>query len=201
MNERTERAQLNLQQGTYSASGEGLDYAFYDSQRIDVAILQHRFFVNPVGQPMTDGTIKNLSHTNMISAGMPQGSKMVARSIGLIYVSEGLTNNAGFQAIVDLLANTVMSVKIPGKDTILQLTLLHMLGWNMSQILVPTVAGDQINTNVLSTVNKEYKLNVPIVLAAQTQFEIFVEHTAAPAAALDGDQLRLFIRGKLKRLS
>lgn len=201
MDSKTDQAQTRLQGGTYSASGEVLDYTMYDRQQIDAAILQHRFFTQGLGKPMSTGVIKTLADSNVISDGIPQGQKFTVRAIKMHYVGDKIRNNAEMQSIIDLLAQSVMTFKITGKDVILQMTLMELMGNNFPVLTVPTVAGDNPRDHMTSIIRTAYPLNIPIVLASLTRFEILVEHFEAPAAGLDNDLIALSLQGALERLA
>jgi len=202
MDSRTEQAQSRLQQGTYSASGEVLDYTLYDSQILKAAILQHRFFVQGLGKPNTFGAIKTLADSNVISEGMPQGQKFTVKAIKLFWKSKAVkSSDVQLQAIVDVLTNSVATFKINGKDVIFQATLQEIAGNNFPVIHHPTVAGDNANTHMMSIVRTAYPLNIPIVLSSLTHYEILLEHFAAPAAGAIDDYIMFSLQGGLERLA
>lgn len=198
---RTAAAQGRLQQGTYSAAGEILDYVLYDSQQLDSGILQHRFFIQGLGKPMSTGVIKTLADSNVISEGMPQGQKFTIKAIKVFYKPLEIRINAEIQAIVTMIGKTVVTFKINGKDIILQMTLQELMGNNFPVVLVPTVAGDNVNDHQLSIIRTAYPINIPIVLSALTHYEILLEHMVAPSNTLDDDIIMISLQGALERLA
>lgn len=197
------RAQNRLQQGTHSASGEVMDYTFYDSQSLLSTVLEHRFFSQGVGKPFTVAAVgnKSLADSNIKSDGIPNGQRFTVKAIKCFYYCHALAANAVIQNIIDLYSRTVIQFKIDGKDEILTMKLAELAGMNFSVINVPTVAGDQIGTHQLNIIRSAYPLNVPIVLASLTRYEILMQHTVAPAAGLDTDRITLSLQGLLERLS
>lgn len=199
----TARAQAKLMQGTHSASGEVMDYSFYDSQSLLSTALEHRFFTQGVGKPFTVAAVgnKTLADSNVKSDGIPNGQRFTVKAIKCLYYCHALAANAVIQNIIDLYSRTVIQFKIDGKDEILTLKLSELAGLNFSVINVPTVAGDQIGTHQMNIIRSAYPLNVPIVLASLTRYEVLMQHTAAPAAGLDTDRITLSLQGLLERLS
>ena len=199
----TARAQNKLMQGTHSASGEVMDYSYYDSQSLLSTALEHRFFTQGVGKPFTVAAVgnKSLADSNVKSDGIPNGQRFTVKAIKLFYWCHALAANAIIQNIIDLYYRTVIQFKIDGKDDVLTLTLQELAGLNFSVINVPTVAGDQIGTHQTNIIRSAYPLNVPIVLASLTRYEIVMTHTAAPAAGLDTDRIKISLQGLLERLS
>jgi len=185
-------ALLNQQSGTYSLQGEGLDFMYYDSVLLDNAILQHRLFTLPRGQAG-----KTLARTNMKTAAqVPQGNKMEVFSLGFYYTGITKYDAPGFIDYREMLKDTTIDFIIDGKATVFQAPLQVALG--VSQSIEVT------DTTQFSSVTSQkgvIPLNVPIVLAALTTFEIEFVHHVAPAEALNGDQLTITLNGLLKRSS
>ena len=198
---RTAVAQQRMALGTYGAQGDRLDWTFYDTQILSSTVTTHRYFVNGVGKTFTVGGNKTLADSNVISDGIPQGQNFRVHTINLLYKPDELRNNAEIQSIVDMMANTVLSFKIANKDVSWQATVQEAFGANYPIVLVPTVAGDNINTHLQSQIRREYVLKVPIDLAALTRYEIDMEHTEAVDASIDADKLQISLRGRLDRLS
>ncbi len=197
----TEAAQRNLEQGTYGAQGEKLEFSLYDSEKLKSTILTHRFFTQGIGKPFTDQSAqKTHADTNVLTDSVPFGQKFIAKQMKLYYKSLTAKTTTTIQDIVNMLCETSLTVKIDGKDRVLELNLLELMGNTMPAVVVPTVAGDNVNTNMTGVFAKSYPLNVPIVLASQTTWWVELEHAVAPDSDLDGDKIMLSFQGVFKRL-
>lgn len=199
----TETAQRNLEQGTYGAQGEKLEFSLYDSEKLKSTILQHRFFAQGIGQPFTDQSAqKTLADTNIRQGSqIPFGQKFIAKSMKFFYKSLAAKTELTMQNMIDMFCESTITVKIDGKDRTLELNLLELMGNQVPAVITPSVAGDNINTGQTAVYAKTYPLNIPVVLASQTTWWVELEHAVAPDEAIDGDKIMLSFQGCFKRLS
>jgi len=206
MNQAEERAQFveamnNLTSGTYKAQGDLIDFTLYDSMYVDNATptLNQQLFVNGLGQtdPVT-GNRKVLSDTNMRGrVGIPQGQKLMVKFIKTFYHFETVdADGTTLLAFYDMLAETTVNIRIEGKDT---------YGvWGLDEMLNFPISNASTGATQISTQGKAvgvYPLELPIVLASLTSFELTITHDVAPAAALQDDKLKIGLCGVLGRLS
>lgn len=191
-----EQALLNTQVGTYGTEGEQLDWTYYDEAIIAAATTTHRLFTNPLG---SGG--KTLDQTNLtLAAQIPQGQLLDVRAIKVMYTTSNAKATADVQSFYTLLARTTVSIKLSNKETMGQWTLQELLGNAMGFALTPTAAGDNIPL-ISPKFHGIFPLNVKIILAALTPFEVTVVHHAAAAAALANDRLKIGLSGILTRVS
>jgi hypothetical protein len=194
----------NLDRGTHARAGEVLDWTYYDSFAVSAA-LSVNMFQQAVGQGSTP---KTLDQTNMTSNGqIPTGQRMTIHRIKLNYISQATTwasaGTAQTLYFYTMLAKTTLEFRIPGKDSLLTITLAELLGAATLLQMVPTTAG-----NADATIQPRFHgilpLNKPIILAAQTTFGVLVTHQTAPNAALytgAGDIVKIGLNGILERRS
>lgn len=203
MESATNQAQRRLEQGTYRAGGDALDFTFWDTQSLLSTALEHRYFIQGVGKPFTVAAVgnKTLADSNILSEGIPNGQRFTIKAFKVLYASHALTNNAGIQAIMALTNNTVLTFKIDGKDKVLELKLSDIMSMNFNVVNVPTVAGDNVADHNYTIIRSAYPLNIHICLAANTRYEMIMQHLVAPAAALDTDKLTICMQGLYERLS
>lgn len=185
----------NLARGTHSAFGEKLDWSYYDTISIDNAIATQRLFALAEGQGG-----KTKAETNMSANGqIPTGQRLTIHRIKMLYKSVAYTS-AETQKFFSLLKNSVFEFFIPGKDSILTLTLQELLGAASLIDLVPAATFNQPLPEPYF--HGQYPLNKPIILAEQTQFHCQITHyNSTPAAALKGDLLQISLNGILERRS
>ena len=195
------RASQNMGKGTYGSQGERLQWSYYDTEKLAVGTLAHRYFTSGVGKPFTVGGNKNLSDSNVISDGMPSNQHFVVYSIATYYKPHETHSEVDFNLITQMMINTTLTLKITGKDAIFQVSLMELMGANFPVTILPSVAGDNINTNNTNIMLGTYRLNTPIVLAKLTRYEGLLEHHVAMDTALDDDKLMLSLQGTLQRLS
>lgn len=189
---------LSMQNGTFSRSGEVIDWEYYDQATLAVATTVQRFFTIGLG---SGATPKTLDVTNLTVGGMiPAGQRFVIKRLKLFYTTSAAIGTAAVQNIYSMLNQTTLEFLIPGKDSIFQCTLNNILGSSTNIALTPTAAGDNIPLN-MPRFHGIYPLNTPIVLAAMTPFEVRVTHQTAVAAALAGHLLKISLCGELSRLS
>jgi hypothetical protein len=187
-----------LQQGTYGTGGEVLDKTYYDTIVLAAATNVYRMFSVPEGQGVPP---KTRDLTNMVAAGtMSQGQQLRVQSIQVQYISSAALATADVQTLYDFLNHTTVEILIPGKDNIGDWTLAELMGCAWLVALTPTAAGDNIPL-IGAQFNGIRHLKVPIVLSALTTFEVRVTPQVASGAALDGDFLRVGLRGILRRSS
>lgn len=184
----------NLARGTHSAFGEKLDWTYYDTNAIANSTTAMRFFALSEGQGG-----KTRADTNMTAAGqIPTGQRLTIHRIKLMYKSVPYTT-AEVEKFMNVLDQCVLTFQIPGKDSILTLSLQECFGISTLLSLIPAVT---VNVPLpLPYFHGMYPLNKPIILAEQTQFNVIVTPYTAPAAALVGDRLRIGLNGILERRS
>lgn len=191
-----EEALTKLQQGTFGEEGEQLEWSYFDTATIAAATLVHRLFTNPLG---AGG--KTLADTNLTQAGqMPQGQHLEVNAIKVMYTSDAAKATAAVQNLYDLFTETTISVEIANNKSMGQWTIQELMGAATLFALTPTAAGDNIPL-IQPRYTGVYLLNVPIVIAALTPFEVTVTHHVAPAAALADDKLKISLAGILTRAS
>lgn len=189
-------ALLKTQVGSYGTEGDKLDWSYWDEAQIAVATLVHRLFTNPLG---AGG--KTLDQTNLTQAGqIPQGQLFDVRAIKIMYTTAAMKATADLNSYFLLLAQSTISVKLQNKESMGQWTLQELMGISSQFGLTPAVAGDNIS-QPQPKFHGIYPLNIPIILAALTPFEVTLTHHAAPAANLATDRLKISLAGKLTRVT
>lgn len=183
-----------LQQGTYGASGEVLDWSYYDSMPLLSTVTSTRLFTVQLGQAG-----KTLANTNLTSSGqIPQGQRFTIRAIKVMYKTAAVKATAVVQAYYDFLANTSLQFIIPNKGPMGQWNLLELMGVASAFALTPTAAGDNIPL-ISPRFHGISPLNTPLTLAALTPFYVEITQHTAGAATLDGDRLIVSLMGTLVR--
>lgn len=185
-----------LQQGAFGGDADVKQWSWYDSALVVAAIGVDRLFVQPQGAPIGVG-VKNLSHTNMTTAGqMPQGIHFSAMAIQFMYSSAAAHATADVQSYYDFITNTTVELIRASKYTMGQWTVQELLGASSQFALTPTVGGDNIPLNQ-PRFSGIYPLNEPIVFPALIGIEAEVVRHAAPAAALVNDIFKISLQGLL----
>lgn len=192
----------NLERGTHSRSGEIMDWSYYDSFNVSAA-LSVNMFQTAIGQ-----SSKTLDITNMTSGGqIPTGQRFTVHRIKMLYVSQSTSwasaGTAQVQKWYSLLTKSTFEFKIPGKDSLLTLTLQELLGPATLVHCQPTVSGDNIPI-IQPRYSGIFPLNKPIILAEQTTFGCLVTHQTAPDSTLytgTGDLIKISLNGILERRS
>lgn len=190
----------SMQTGTYKGSGDVIDYSLYDRFTLDNAVLQHRLFQAGVGQANAAGVIKTEADTNVQgSTGVPAGNKLYVNAIKLMYTCTTASVTAAIlNEIQEMIEQTVLTVRITGKDNYGKWKLNEILGVPVQAVID---AAQDVKPTSFGRYLGIYPLNLPITLAQQVQFEVFVEHHVAPNADLDGDWMSVSLCGILERLS
>jgi hypothetical protein len=188
-------ALAKLQEGTYGTGGEVIDKTFWDTLVLASATTVYRMFTVPNGQAG-----KTLDLTNMISTGqISQGQNHTVNSIFVEYIAKAQRAAADLVKIYSVLNHTTVEIEIPGKDNLGDWTLAQIMG---AAFVVPFAAAATINQPMIQPqFNGVLHLKVPIVLSALTSFAVKVVPQVATDAALDGDFIRIGLRGILKRSS
>lgn len=196
----TAKAQIRLQQGTYSSDGEILDFCYYDSQRLAAAVFEHNYFINGVGEAFSDGgaVVKNFSDVNFPGRGMPAAQNFEVKAIGLIYRPMEVRVEVEMVNIATLLSNSKFSFFIGNKAPVLELPLLDLCGNAFPVVKAAAVVADD---HIRSVVRTRYPLNISIPLAGNTKFNILIQHSVASDATLAGDKIMICLQGVLQRLS
>ena len=179
---------INLQQGTYGRAIEKLDWSYYDSFPVNPAIQEQKLFV-------VNTTQKTLDQSNYPGNGqLPQGQEFLIRAIKVQYVS--ITTKAGvdINSLYSLLSTTTLQFTIQGKASQYTKTLLEIIGLPLAF----HVSGAEFSQSYGRFVGID-PLNVKIKIAAQTNFEVTLNHWTAPAAALLNDRVRIILSGILNR--
>jgi hypothetical protein len=175
-----------------------IDKTYYDTLVLLNTATVYRMFTVPEGQGVPPKT-KDL--TNMISSSqIAQGQNLRVQSILIQYISSATRATANVQQIYDILNHFTGEIVIPGKDNLGDWTLAELMGCSSLVAMTPTAAGDNIPL-FNSQFNGVKHLKVPIVLSALTTFEFRVTPQVASAAALNGDFIRIGLRGILRRSS
>ena len=209
MNQVQERAQFlaalqNLGTGTYSNYGDMFDWSSYDSIRLLNTAPEYRLFSVGLGEvdPIS-GLNKNYSDTNMRGRTItPKGSKLLVQKIKLFYNLFATGDEDVLQAVYDFFSNTILNISIFGKDTYGLWGLDELFNMPLEIITVPATAGDNVNVATRLTGVGCINLNVPIVLASQTTFDIIVTPAGgAPDESLNDSKLKVSLAGVQARLS
>lgn len=184
----------NLQAGTYGASGEKLDWSYYDRVVLLSTTTVNRLFTVQLG-----ASSKTLADTNLTQSGqIPQGQRFTIRALKVSYVTNAARATANVQQYYDVLKNTSVQFIIPNKGPMGQWGLWELLGASSLFALTPTAAGDNIPV-IQPRFHGVFPLNTPIVLAALTPFYVEVTHHTATNAALDNDRIYVSLNGTLVR--
>jgi hypothetical protein len=190
--------QRDLSKGTYSKFGEKLDYTYYDSALLAIATTQIRLFQQGLGQGSTP---KRQDQTNMSIGGqLPRGQRMTIKNIKIMLSSATALGTAAVQKLYDMLNQTTFEFIITGKDSLISLTLQELMGISTAIAMTPTAAGDNIPF-ILPRYHGIFPLNIPIILAEQTNFEVKIIHQVAVDTLLAGMVLKVGLNGKLERKS
>jgi hypothetical protein len=182
-----------LQQGSHSQNGEILTYSLFDTATLAVAQSTYKFFAIPLGQ----GTpVKTQADTNNLLAGvMPAGQRLVVTMIKLILLGVVTVTDAVQIQIFNMLFNSTLEIYLPGKDNLGYWTLAELMGLSTMFPYSATFAGPQPRYTSC------YRLDVPLILAAQTTFEVRLTHHVPVNVAIADFRLKLCLSGSLTRLS
>lgn len=183
----------NLQQGSHGRSGEVISYSLYDTYLLVSTSAGYSFFKVPLGQ----GTpAKTMADTNNMLAGvMPQGQRLTVESIKFIIDTPAAMTDALQKNLFDMLFNTTLEIYLPGKDNLGIWTLAELTGLHLLMPLAATYNGPT------TTFFCNFRLSVPVILAAQCTFEGRMVHHVAPSAYIDNTKLKMSWAGTLERLS
>ena len=190
----------NLSIGTHAKSGEVMDWSYYDSITLLSTTLSFNMFQSAVGQ-----SSKRLDQTNMTANGLiPTGQRFTIHRVKILYTGQAGTwvsaGTAQLQYLFTALNKSTLEFKIPGKDSLLVLTLQELLGDALQIVVAPTTAGNSLDAPKCRF-SGIFPLNKPIILAEQTSFGVLVTHQVANNAALDTDILKISLNGILERRS
>jgi hypothetical protein len=195
-------AKQNLEQGTHNAAGESLDFTLYDTQKLANGTNEHTFFTQGNGKPFTIGGNKTKADSNIVADVIPSGQRLMVYVVET-YVQFGVApiDETVIGKMLGLLAETVLTINIEGKDRILQRTVQQLMGNYFSGIVLQAAA---VNENIILPFFSKiepYILKKPIPLASLTHFEGNMIHYVTPDAALNNFKLKFALRGKFERLS
>jgi len=192
------RGMSSLDKGTYSSGGEVVDWTYYDQFVVTNGVNIIRTFTQGIGQGSTP---KTLDYTNMTLGGqIPNRQRMTIHALKMHYTTSAARGTATVQYLYSLLNQTTLEFMITGKDSLLTTTLQELMGACTLFALTPTNSGDNIPL-IMPRYVGQLRLRIPIVLSAQTPFEVRVTHQTTPNVALNGDLIRLGLHGKLERNS
>lgn len=192
----------SLQTGTYKGSGDVLDYSLYDRVDMLSTVLQHHLFRAGIGQNDPAGNPKTRADTNVQgSTAIPVGSKLYVNALKLFYTSTAATVTAAIlNNFQEMIEQSTLTIEIEGKANYGTWKLNEILGVPFQAALEPAALGS-LGQGSAGRFLGIYPLNLPIVLAQQVSFEVFLEHHVAANAALDGDWMTVSLSGILERLS
>lgn len=183
----------------YSKSaGEKLDWTYFDTYKLNTGGQQYTFFAVPLGQ---GNPAKQAPDTNWeLAAQLPQAQNFVIYAIKPIFITNASVNTAALQDIYNFFFNTVIDVRITGKDSMGSWTLAELFGVSTMISLTPTVAGDN---NPLNTPNYNgiFPLNLPLKVGATQTLKLDLYQKIATPASLDDCELKMLLQGKLIRLA
>ena len=190
-----------LQQGTYGASGEILEWSYYDRATLAAAGTDISLFQNPIG---STAAAKTLADTNMTSPGsIPQGQNFKVRAIRAEYGSHASKASADIDTLYNWMLSANIRVFITGKDALFSKPLTEVMGIPLLWHTVPTVAGNNEIISSFGRFNGVSPLNIPIILAALTPFEVRLSFPTAlgGGSTLIGDFVKVSLLGILTRAS
>jgi hypothetical protein len=192
----SQRALQNLATGTHSAFGEKIHWSYYDRLILAAAGTVFPFFQLPIGPGRT------LADTNMTTAGViPVNQNFKIRALTVNYAQHADIATATIALIYAFIRDVTISMSINGKAPTFQFPLTSLMG---IPLLAHTTPAATI-TDILQSSGKfsgVFPLNVPITLAAQTNFVVNLEYPAALGAiAIVGDFLKISLDGILERAS
>jgi hypothetical protein len=192
-------AKQDLSKGTYSKYGEVLPWwTYYDTQLLAAATTQFSMFQLAEGQ---GSPAKTKAQTNMSANGeIPTGQHFTVKAIKFMFKSAAAIDNTVLNDFYNMLANTSVEVKIPGKDNQLCILAQELLG---AATLLPFLPAATFNG---SPIQPRFHGIFPLggkglVLAENTQFSVKVTHHSAVAAAMANDIFKIGLAGTLKRRS
>jgi hypothetical protein len=180
----------NMQQGSHGRSGEVISYSMYDTFSTVSTTLKYKFFSVPQGPTKTEADTNNL-----LAGYMPSGQRLTASTLKIMIVGIASMTAALQQNLFNMLFDTTIAVKMPGKDNLGIWTLAEIMGNGLLLSNVATQYGP------VPTFSGRYRLGVPLIFAAQTAFDLTLTHHVAPAAGIDGTRIKFSLSGTLERLS
>lgn len=187
------QALQNLTEGSHGRSGEIISYSMFDTVTLAAAQTTFKFFATPLGQ----GTpVKTQADTNSLLAGvMPAGQRLQVDMIKVFLLGVATVTDAVQIQIFNMLFNSTLEVYIPGKDNLGYWTLAEIMGVSSMLPFSATFQGPQ------PAYMGKFRLQVPIILAAQTAFEVRLVHHVAVNSAIADFRLKISLAGTLERLS
>jgi hypothetical protein len=193
----TSQALQNMQVGSRLPFGDILAWTYWDT----ISFLSTTTSFNMFQSQMGVGTTNPPSKTNMRAAGViPAGQKMTVEAIKLQIIAPAALATAAMIALNVALDNATMTIRIPGKDSTYECSLVEAFGSPYNMIGTPTVAGNS-EYNSLSIARGIVKLRKAIVLAAQQPFGVEIRFDVATLAAIDGVKLKVELAGILERMA
>lgn len=187
------KALNRMQQGTYTADGEGIDWRYYDTVTIPSTSQTLNMFT------VAQGGNKTLADTNMTLNGqIPNGQHFTITDIRITYRSTtGLVSLAEMNEMNAFLDTSVFEFTILNKYPMLQTKVSDIIG--MGLIAPVVVAAGNADNSQMGLFTATFKLKTPITVAGLTSFKCPITLTAAPAASVVGDSMTVYLGGRLVR--
>lgn len=185
-----------LEVGTYKpGSGQVVWWEYYDRYVLATANQAYAYFQIPVNQGG-----KDLSDTNFPLAGLiPSTEKMAVMYLMFSYVPHAAMAHATYQFFLDFLKDTTIAYDIRGIKDVMQITMLSAFSPAMPGVVLGAGVGDQAMGR--TQFNAIYELELEVVLAANTNFNIILTHHTPANTALDDDELYISMIGPKAYLS
>jgi len=188
---------IKFDDGTYGPGAEILDWTEYFTMQMDDANPRKILFKNIVGDTYQGRTLTE-ADTNVIQKNVSSGHKLTIHAIKIKYLATEIRNDEERQFILDFFRNTTVKFTVAGKDN---LGVWSMTEWfGPLQILhVPTTAGDNVPFASVGNYQGIKPLNIPIILAELTTYDVTLESLIPTNAALNNDFVRVELCGELNR--
>ena len=180
-----------------AGSVEQLHDRVYDRYTMAAALGDLDLFNSPISSTR-QGAQLTIADTNVRASQIPINEAWVLHGMGFRYQAIAARDDATVQNILDYLRDVVYTIKINGKDVILQLTGDQFLG---PLVLLHQPAATIESKIAMGTFYGFLKFAVPIGLEKQTNWVVEMEAVTLSNAALNGDKIRLYFDRELLRLS
>jgi hypothetical protein len=187
---------LQNMSGYSGKAAEFLDWTYWDSFKMLSTVLTHDLFTIPLGQAG-----KNLSDTNWLNASqLPQGQAMDVKNLKIFYIASEVRTEAELEEIYQTFQDTTFNIKIPGKDSMGQWTMMELMGTATLIQVTPSVAGDNI-TQIQPRYHGIFPLNNKFSIGGVQTIKVEVINHVASPASLDDDKVFFGLNGNLVRMS
>lgn len=175
-----------IQGGMYGEGKEVQTFPRYDRIKLLNTVTEHILFDKKIGEERA-GVSLTRADTNMEKGGeVPNVMKWEIWEIWFQYQAIALRNDAAVQNALLAINNTVIDLDVVAKFHTF-IANLSLFQGAMQLVHVPTAAGDNVPPQSIPVFNGKLKLEIPIVLEAQTTFKLDLKQIVAPDAALNGD--------------